>query len=155
MDKKNVRRLKIFSRSLFIIYLMITLYLMLFSESMGRTIENQEYRYNLVLFKEISRFIRYSGELGFFAVALNLLGNVACFVPLGFFLPIMAKKLRSVLLVAILTFCFSLCVELIQLLFKVGCFDVDDLFMNTVGGIIGYLFFSIYYRIFRNRGKRK
>ena len=30
-------------------------------------------------------------------------------------------------------------IETIQLVFKVGSFDVDDMFLNTLGGIAGYL----------------
>ena len=33
----------------------------------------------------------------------------------------------------------SLTVEILQLVFRVGTFDVDDLILNTLGGIIGYL----------------
>ena len=37
------------------------------------------------------------------------------------------------------SFELSLLVELLQLVFKVGSFDVDDMFLNTLGGIAGYL----------------
>lgn len=151
MSKKNLRRLKFFSRSLFIIYLIITLYLMLFSEGMGRTTVSEDYRYNLVLFKEIFRFIRYSDSLGFWAVMINVLGNIICFIPFGFFLPIYYSKLRSLLLVVILAFCFSLFIEVIQLLLKVGCFDVDDLLLNTIGGFLGYFIFFIYQKSIKRR----
>ena len=40
------------------------------------------------------------------------------------------------------TFLFSLCVELLQLVAKVGVFDVDDLLLNTFGGLLG---FFVYY----------
>lgn len=36
-------------------------------------------------------------------------------------------------------FLFSLCIETLQLITKVGVFDVDDLMMNTVGGLIGWI----------------
>lgn len=38
-----------------------------------------------------------------------------------------------------MSFLFSLCIELTQLICKVGSFDVDDLFLNTVGGALGFL----------------
>ena len=39
---------------------------------------------------------------------------------------------------------FELCMllELLQLVFKVGSFDVDDLFLNTIGGLLGYLVYK-------------
>ena len=41
------------------------------------------------------------------------------------------------------SFELSLLVELLQLVFKVGSFDVDDLFLNTVGCAVGYILFVI------------
>lgn len=54
----------------------------------------EEYRYNLVLFKEIKRFWQYREQLGWYAMFTNLFGNVIIFMPFGFFLP-MASKYRS------------------------------------------------------------
>lgn len=41
------------------------------------------------------------------------------------------------------SFGLSLCVETFQLLAKVGSFDVDDLLLNTIGGIAGYIMYVI------------
>ena len=38
---------------------------------------------------------------------------------------------------------FSLGIETAQLLMKVGAFDVDDIFLNTVGGLAGYIFMKL------------
>lgn len=143
MSAKKNKRLKIFSRSLFVIYLIVALYLMFFSEVMGRQIINDEYRYNLVIFKEIKRFLTYRGRLGLYSVFVNIAGNVIVFIPFGCYLAFSSKNLRSIILVTILTFCISLFIETIQLIFKVGSFDVDDLFLNTLGGFIGYLIYKI------------
>ena len=37
----------------------------------------------------------------------------------------------------------SLFVETMQLVEKVGSFDVDDLLMNTIGGFVGYIIFTL------------
>jgi glycopeptide antibiotics resistance protein len=42
-----------------------------------------------------------------------------------------------------LTFELSLCIEMVQLLSKVGSLDVDDLILNTLGGVVGYILFVI------------
>ena len=34
-------------------------------------------------------------------------------------------------------------VETVQLIAKVGCFDVDDLILNTLGAAIGYMLFAV------------
>ena len=53
----------------------------------------------------------------------------------------------------------SLCVEVVQLFTKVGSFDVDDILLNTIGGVLGYILFAICSRVrrkhhVRNRKKR-
>lgn len=102
----------------------------------------QDYHYNLVLFKEIRRFWEYRHQVGMFAMFTNLFGNVIIFVPFGFFLP-MASRYRSFFSTVFYSFGLSLCVETFQLVTKVGSFDVDDLLLNTIGGLVGYVVFSI------------
>lgn len=102
----------------------------------------EEYHYNLVLFKEIKRFWEYREQLGMFAVFTNLFGNILIFVPFGFFMP-MASKYRSLFSTLFYSFGLSLCVETFQLFSKVGSFDVDDLLLNTIGGVTGHVIFVI------------
>ena len=77
---------------LFILYLCLLAYFMFFSESFGRTETDREYAYNLVLFKEIGRYFRYYEVLGFGLFMINIVGNIAAFIPFGFFLPIISKE---------------------------------------------------------------
>lgn len=66
----------------------------------------------------------------------NLVGNIVAFIPFGIFLVLLSKM--SFIRVLAGTFCFSLCLECLQVLFSVGIFDVDDLILNTFGGLLGY-----------------
>ena len=53
----------------------------------------------------------------------------------------------------ILSFEISAVVEISQLIFRVGSFDVDDMILNTLGGLLGYfLFYTVIQgvRIFRS-----
>jgi len=68
----------------------------------------------------------------------NLGGNVIVFVPLGFILPLWAKRFLSLKAVIAAACSLSLTYEMIQLLFGLGSFDVDDLILNTLGGILGF-----------------
>ena len=38
---------------------------------------------------------------------------------------------------------FSIGIETAQLLMKVGAFDVDDIFLNTLGGLVGYILMKL------------
>lgn len=127
---------------LFVLYLVLLTYFLFFAEEMGRTPEiRPEYTYNLVPFREIRRFLVYRETLGLRAVLLNILGNVLAFAPFGFFLPIIWQQTEHWDTVVLLSLAASLCIEVLQLVSRVGSFDVDDLILNTIGGFIGYLIF--------------
>lgn len=152
---KKIRKRKIAAYSLFAIYLLYLFYFLFFAELMGRADENRRYAYNLELFKEIKRFITYRHILGFRAVFLNLAGNVIGFIPFGYFLPINSSRCRNFFFVVLLTFTTSLVIEGLQLIFKVGSFDVDDILLNTLGGLIGYLIYLGYAFLCKKRRNRK
>ncbi len=154
MNKRG-NGLRFLGKVLFVLYISFIIYFLLFSEWYGRG-AMREYRYNLVLFKEIKRFWIYREQLGWYAVFTNLFGNVLIFVPFGFFLPMASKyKYRSFFSAIFYSFALSLCVETFQLLAKVGSFDVDDMMLNTLGGALGYIAFMICAAIRRNYGVHK
>lgn len=145
MEKQQEKSLHTVAVILFIIYLILLSYLLFFSEDYGRTMEEQSYRYNLHLFQEIKRFWQHRHTLGWKPVCINLFGNIAAFVPFGFFVPMLKRKRCGFFWCTLLSALFSLCVETIQIVFKVGAFDVDDLVLNTIGGMAGYLLFRFIY----------
>lgn len=148
INKKNIR---IMNAVLFAVYMIALVYFMFFAESLGRGSGFSNYHYNLVPFKEIFRFLRYQSSLGIKVVFLNVFGNVIAFIPFGLFLPSVINNRFNYLGMAFLTFDVSLLIELWQLFSKVGRFDVDDLMLNTLGGILGYM---IYCMICKYRMKR-
>jgi len=149
MEKKIKRKIKIAGNILFVLYLLVLIYLLFFAEQYGRASAGREYSYNLTPFKEIRRFWEYRDILGPMAVFTNLAGNVLAFIPFGAALPVINRRMRGLFQIAILSLEFSLIVETVQLIFKVGSFDVDDMILNTLGGIIGYIIFAVCNRIRR------
>lgn len=139
---------------LFVIYLAMLSYFLFFAESMGRTFLERSYHYNLEPFKEIKRFWQYRNVLGMESVAINLVGNVVAFLPVGVFLPALFSRCKSFFLTTLLCFEFSLVVEIIQLMWKVGSFDVDDILLNTFGGILGYLCYRLCVRAKKKRSRK-
>ena len=125
---------------LFVAYLILLFYLLFFSEKMGRTVGAEEYRYNLVLFKEIKRFYSVMGTHPKM-FWLNIAGNILAFMPFGFLIPRLRDKSTNLFLAGLFSLELSFAVELLQLVFKLGCFDVDDLLLNTVGALVGYCLF--------------
>lgn len=89
---------------------------------------------NIIPFKEILRY-DYHSEL----FKYNVIGNLVMFLPFGYFVSyyIKANKLSHIF---ILTAIASLTIELVQL--QIGrAFDIDDVILNIVGGICGFLIY--------------
>ena len=84
----------------------------------------------------------------------NVLLNVAMFGPLGCFLPLLGKKFRKWYLTIPAGFGTSLAIELLQLAMGRGICDVDDLFCNTLGAVIGYLLVMSILSLRNQKGSR-
>ena len=127
----------------FIAYLLLLAYLVFISSGLGR-VEHEEYRYNLTLFQEIGRYYGLGTRTGNWNLfRFNVIGNVCVFVPLGMFLPKLFLRCRRFIPVTLLSLGVSLVIEVTQLVTKIGSFDVDDLLLNTVGGILGYIVYRV------------
>ncbi len=110
-----------------ILYLLM-LYFMLLST------ENSTKGINFQIFREMARY-RIGSKLFFH----NVIGNIVLFVPFGFILSyfIKARKIRHVV---IPSFIVSLSAEIIQ--YQIGrAFDVDDVILNTMGALIGFMIY--------------
>lgn len=80
-------------------------------------------------------------------IMLNLVGNSLMFVPVGIVYPIVYKKLNTHVKVIAAGIGFSLAIELLQLLFFDRVSDVDDLILNSLGYLLGYLIYLLVKRI--------
>ena len=88
-----------------------------------------------------------------FSNSINIIGyalNVVMFFPFGFLAPLIWKNMRRYSRVLIAGFGFSLLIELSQLLCLRGT-DVDDLIMNTLGALIGFLLYKAGVRLTKSR----
>ena len=128
----------------FLAYLLFLSYLLFYSVGFDR-VEHENYRYNLILFQEIGRYYYFGMRTGrWMLFVMNVIGNIVVFMPIGMFLPSLFSRCKNVLLTAVVSLELSLCVEVIQLITRVGSFDVDDLLLNTLGGICGAVIYTIY-----------
>ena len=76
--------------------------------------------------------------------------NTVMFIPFGFLLPMINTAERRTYMIFLLSLELSLIIEVVQLFSRVGSFDVDDLILNTMGGLIGYWA----YRAIRSLGRK-
>lgn len=155
-DTEKKKQRERVTKVLFILYLLLVIRLLIFkypfeelkaivdSWEKGVILEGLESA-NFTLFKTIKMYIRYAYKLNSFE---NLVGNVAVFLPFGFFLPRIFKWANNWFMVLGGAFFFSLGIELFQLFSAFGAFDVDDLLLNSIGALLGYLLYKMCKAIF-------
>ncbi len=114
---------------LFIIYIICLFYIVTFQDVNYGTS-------NFIPFKEINRYTFLSRLF-----IKNVMGNVILFIPFGFFSSYFLKT-KKILPSTILTIITSITIEIVQL--KIGrVFDIDDIILNIIGGLIGYLLYIL------------
>ncbi|WEG13288.1 VanZ family protein [Pullulanibacillus sp. KACC 23026] len=80
---------------------------------------------------------------------INEFGNVALFMPFGFFLPMTFKKIRAFMLVVFIGCLLSICIELAQLKMPTRWTDIDDVILNTTGAALGCIVFKILHLFYK------
>lgn len=95
------------------------------------------YRYNFVPFRTIANYIRHYSHFNFETWFKNLFGNIVLFIPIGLFAPVINRSYLRFFRFAGLTLAILITIETVQLVTKVGSFDVDDLILNFTGAVLG------------------
>jgi len=129
-DKKKVTK---FSQIIIFIYYVILLFNMaIFARY------NSISSYNLIPFKSIIGIFS-DGSLYF--ILINIFGNLLIFTPLEYFLIELfeVKKFSKNLFISII---IILVIEIIQFIFKVGVFDIDDLILCVSGMMMFYFMYK-------------
>jgi glycopeptide antibiotics resistance protein len=75
-------------------------------------------------------------SIGFDQWLQNILGNIALFIPFGIFVSYTGGK-RSLSYKTCILLAISLSLEIIQYILSLGSSEIDDVLLNTVGGVIG------------------
>lgn len=116
-----------------IIYLLAIIYIL----CLFHVVTFQDVNYgesNFVPFKEIFRY-----SIGSHKFMRNVLGNIVLFIPFGFLSSYLLKN-RKLGVVTILTLIASGTIETVQ--YYIGrVFDIDDIILNLLGGITGFLIY--------------
>lgn len=89
---------------------------------------------NLMPFREILRY-----DIGTTSFYKQVVGNIILFIPFGYFVTSYCN-IKNLGTITIVTISSSFVIELVQH-FIGRSFDVDDIILNVVGGIIGFLLY--------------
>ena len=119
------------------------IYMLLLYQLVTRVDINNGSGINIIPFKEILRYDVHS-KMFFY----NVIGNIVLFMPFGYIISayIKPKKIWTNLLIAIIV---SATIEFVQL--NIGrSFDIDDIILNTIGCILGYLVYIAFQAVYRH-----
>ena len=94
--------------------------------------------YNLIPFKSIIEIINNSS---IYAIIINIFGNLLIFVPLEYFI-IELFNLKKIIPNFLISVGSILLIEILQYIFKVGIFDVDDIILDVFGMMLFYTYWK-------------
>lgn len=140
----NIRFFRILREPVAIICLVVEIvaiaYFTIFFREQG-----ESHTYELELFWSYKKWILERSV----AFGLEILNNIVLFFPFGF---ILTDALRRCPFWAVLlsSLAVSGCIEMSQLVFRLGLFEFDDIFNNVLGAVAGWCVFHIL-RSFKRR----
>ena len=142
------RTVRIIVWTTFIIYCAVLFWLLFIDLRVRFTTEGISAHFamsNFIPFKTIYTYIEraMADRMNKGTAVMNILGNLVAFFPLGCYLPCLFQKMRSFLKVTFIILGIILSVELLQPILCVGFFDVDDIILNIIGAILGFLLINI------------
>lgn len=120
--------IRIISILAFMIYLYCVLYITLIDRSAGMRRHVLRPLWEVRTMLRSGDYIYWSGQIG---------GNLLMLFPLGFLLPIISNRFKSVALTTLAGFTFSFLIESIQYYTGRGMLESDDLIHNTIGALAG------------------
>lgn len=139
----NHTKLEIYKEIINLVFIVYVI--MLFS--LVTATDFSSYSNNFIPFKEI---FRYSVTSKLFY--RNVVGNVVLFIPFGYYTSYYCKT-KNISYSFLISLIVSTTIETIQLTLG-RSFDVDDIILNVVGGIVGYLFYIFSEFLFKKTSER-
>ena len=124
---RKIRIKEIIRTYLFVTYINFVLWMTIFSRPIGI------YPKKITFFVYLLKYDWYS--------LLQVIQNISLMIPFGMFM----RKYMVTIFVIGLTLCFSVFIEITQLITRCGTFQVDDIIFNTIGGAVGCLVYSLIY----------
>lgn len=142
---KTIKKSQILLYSIFLCYVVVVIG----ATFLGRTpSESNNVKMNLNLFSSYVEAYHDIGVVLLNNVLLrNLILNIMLFIPLGFLLPMCSEKLKKMYIIVPIGLLATLTIEFTQHFNGYGIFEIDDAFNNTMGTLLGYCIFMIFYRL--------
>lgn len=143
---KDSKKRNMFVRIMFVVYAIAMAYFLFFRHGFnvgGTYWEHISMNINIVPLYTIKQnlylILKQSNPYLVPHAIINLLGNIIGFIPFGILLPLLLKRDRTFKRFFFYAISGIVLIELIQLFTLRGSFDIDDLILNMLGSLIGYM----------------
>lgn len=154
----SLRLLKLLSKIVFISYLLLLIWIVVFKCNLIFSLtQGYEYMKTLTISERIVMYLipfeDYINSPIYSPLSTKLSDgflNILIFIPLGLYLAffIENKKFAKIIFIS---FGLSIIFEIFQLFSLIGSFQTEDLILNVLGSIIGFLFYKL---LFKNQALR-
>ena len=134
--------------NIFFIYFLILIKLTICKMDMLKIRFQNKFYFNFIPFVETIKMFK-DNLFGIGNAIYNVIGNILLFVPLGFFIPLLFNKKNKISSILLYGFCTSLSIEVIQLITTNNFTDIDDVIFNTLGAVLGFCIYNIFYYIIK------
>ena len=143
MKKRKSRKI---AKVSFLFYALILFAVLYFINSKKQYIDQSAIDYakskiNLIPFKTISEYFSSLGKntVNPEIATKDLIGNFTVFMPMGFYLPLFMKNVKSNMKYIVTVLVILVCTEILKLIMMSGSFNIDDMILNLAGAMIGYM----------------
>lgn len=153
--KKIMKGTKVIDKKRMILYGITIGYLVIVFGATFLTRGNNYKEINLHLFSSYREAWNNMSDIIFSNIVLrNSILNILLFIPFGFLLPIYSNKLKRMYKVVPIGLAVTLIIEIVQYVTNMGIFEIDDVFNNTLGVLIGYCVFMIFNNLIKKENRK-
>ena len=153
--KKIMKGTKTINKKKMILYGITIVYLIIVFGATFLTRGNAYKEINLHLFSSYREaWNNMTDVLSSNIVLRNSILNIILFIPFGFLVPIYSDKLKKIYKVVPIGLALTLIIEIIQYVTNMGIFEIDDVFNNTLGVLIGYCAFMIFNNLIKKENRK-
>ena len=135
--KEPVNKKRLIFIYLFVLYVTLTF----FATTITRRVQTG-YIFKVALFSE--HVLALNGNV---KMAKQVFFNILMMIPFGLLFPAATGRKCGIRKVLCLAFLYSLTIEIVQLVFRFGAFEADDLLNNCIGALAGYGIYVLRYMI--------
>lgn len=98
----------------------------------------------------INHYLMGNYRVSSYSAYINIFGNILIFIPLGIYLSMWQKK-ATILLILVQSIFISSLIEGTQYVLRLGSYNIDDIMLNALGGMLGAIIYTLLHKVCKTR----